>query len=244
MDVKINKNSPTPVYYQIQKHIQHLIKEGELCQGDKLPSERELSKELNVSRTTVRKAISNLVTQGYCEKKAGRGLFVSGEKIRISIQGFKGFTKFVNELDYKPSTEVINKEIINPPDLIKDKLEINKEGKVLLLKRLRLINQEPAIVETTYLSLQRMPGLENYNFKKSLYSIIENEYNIKPYLTKGVFNISTVDENNAHLLNIPLGSAVLKKEAVVVDRKNKPVEYIKALYRSDKFSFYVESARS
>ena len=79
MSICVTKNSPTPLYYQIQKQLKQKILDGEYAPNDRLPSERELSEELRVTRVTIRRAIRALVAEGYCVKREGEGIFVAPE---------------------------------------------------------------------------------------------------------------------------------------------------------------------
>lgn len=71
--------SSSRVFEDIVEQIEKLIVEGRLSIGDKLPSERELEKQLNTSRATIRIALRVLEQKGLVEIKTGRqgGAFVS-----------------------------------------------------------------------------------------------------------------------------------------------------------------------
>lgn len=71
-----------PKYYQIERHIKTLISSGELKAGDRLPPEDILSKQLNVNRATVGKAINRLVEQGVLYRKRGKGTYVTPYKLK------------------------------------------------------------------------------------------------------------------------------------------------------------------
>jgi len=209
-----------------------------------LPSERELSSLANVSRSTVRKALKNLMTEGYCEIRQGKGIYVTADKIQVDIQGFSGFSELMKELGHIPDTRIIEKKVIKANEIVANKLEISKGSQVLYLKRLRLINNEPSKLEITYLPLSRMEGLEKFDFQNSLYKIIKNNYNKEPCYAKGFFNIKTADAECAHLLNISLNSPILEDRSVAFDNENLPIEYVIGIYRSDKFEFYAEARRT
>ena len=89
----IDKKSPLPLYYQVEEHIKQTIQSEELQPGDALPSERELSENFQISRMTVRQAITNLVNQGFLFREKGRGTFVSNQKFEQNLQGLTSFTE-------------------------------------------------------------------------------------------------------------------------------------------------------
>ena len=81
---EIDKQSPLPIYYQIEAHLKQQIDADILKPGDVLPSEREFSEQFDVSRMTIRQAIMNLVNAGYLKRQKGRGTFVASKKIAMA----------------------------------------------------------------------------------------------------------------------------------------------------------------
>src|SRR5699024_385163 len=89
----IDKNSPIPIYYQLEEHIKKLIQDGELTPGDMLPSEREYGERYSISRMTVRQAITNLVNGRILYRVKGKGTFVMEQKMEQDLQGLTSFTE-------------------------------------------------------------------------------------------------------------------------------------------------------
>lgn len=240
MDIKVNKNSMVPIYYQIQDQIREKIENEELIPGSKLPSERELSSKLDVNRATVRKAMRGLITEGLCEKKVGKGIFIDDEKITMNLHNTSGTTSFINKLGLEIETNLISKKIIDNDKKINTILD-NENSKLLYIKRVRYINNEPLMLEKTYLPLKRFDGIIDENFNQSLYKILEEKYNIEPNYARATINVKTAQDEESQLLNIQLNSALVEKEVTVFDQNRLPIEYNKTYYRSDKFSFTINS---
>ncbi len=80
MDIEIDKNSRIPLYLQIKEHLQNLLKEGELKKGSQLPTERDLSIKLNVSRNTVSMAYKELADENFITSSPGKGTFIVSDK--------------------------------------------------------------------------------------------------------------------------------------------------------------------
>lgn len=240
MDIKVNKNSMVPIYYQIQDQIREKIENEELIPGTKLPSERKLSSKLDVNRATVRKAIRGLITEGLCEKKVGKGIFIDDEKITMNLHNTSGTTSFINKLGLKIETNLITKEIIDNDKKINTILD-NQNNKLLYIKRVRYINNEPLMLEKTYLPLKRFDDIIDENFNQSLYKILEDKYDIEPNYARGTLNVKTAKDEESQLLNLQLNSALVEKEVTVFDQNRLPIEYNKTYYRSDKFSFTINS---
>ncbi|MHA1381892.1 MAG: GntR family transcriptional regulator [Candidatus Helarchaeota archaeon] len=241
MKIVINDNSAEPIYYQIYQQIKEQIDNNKIIPGEQLPTERELNRSLRVSRITIRKAIKDLVLEGFCYKKRGKGIFVSGGKIPLELDNLMGMANHIRSLKLELNTKVILKRVIKANVRLAEKLEVEKKSKVLYLKRLRIIKNEPLVIENTYLSLNRLQGLEKYNFEGSLYKIIRENYNLFPHHSRGTIIHKLADEENAKLLNIPLNYSLTEKQAVVYDKNNTPIEFVKNYYLSNRFIFFYNS---
>jgi len=108
----INKNSPIPLYYQLEEHIKGLIENGELSPGDALPPEREYAEKYQISRMTVRQAFTQLVNEGYLYRLQGKGTFVAERKIEQPLQGLTSFTEDMKARGFTPGNKLIKFEII------------------------------------------------------------------------------------------------------------------------------------
>lgn len=76
MKILVNHNSAIPLYLQIEEQLRTIIKGEEYKQGKMLPNEIDLSKQLGISRNTLRQAINNLVNEGLLMRKKGVGTVV------------------------------------------------------------------------------------------------------------------------------------------------------------------------
>ena len=237
MEIIINSNSSEPIYHQIYKQLKTSIENKEIKPDERLPTERDLYIKLGVSRITIRKAIKDLVLEGLCYKKKGKGIFVSKEKIFLELETLMGTSNYITSLGIKIRTLVILKKIINSNIQLEEKLNLSKNSKILFLKRIRVIADDPLIMENTHLSLDRMPGLEKFEFTGSLYKILREKYNLFPNYSKGFLVHKLAEEENAKLLNIPLNYPITRKQVVVYSKDNIPIEFITTEYRSDRFKF-------
>lgn len=240
-EMSLNKNSHVPLFFQIQEYFRKKIENTDIKPGTQLPTERELSDEFDISRVTIRKAMRGLIAEGLCEKKVGKGIFVSDEKIPINLHRLEGTTDLLKKAGNSMKTIQNYKEIIKANEKFADLLNINNNSKILYIKRIRYINDSPVILEHTYLPIKRFPKLDEYDFSNSLYDILEKKYNVTPKNSRGCFNIFMAKEEEARLLNLQLNTPLLVKEATVYSEDGTAIEYNKSFYRSDKFNFMVDS---
>lgn len=79
MNIIISNSSGEPIYEQISKQIKNLIFNGELCEGDSLPSIRSLAQELKISVITTKRAYEELESDGFIQTIPGKGSYVAGQ---------------------------------------------------------------------------------------------------------------------------------------------------------------------
>ena len=112
---EINKDVPIPLYYQLKNIIKTDIENGTLKTGDTIPTEMEIMSHYNISRFTVRQAISELVNEGYLLRKTSKGTFVTEPNKKTSfIKSFEPFHQQIQELGKTPHTELPKAYIPSP----------------------------------------------------------------------------------------------------------------------------------
>lgn len=242
MDMKtlmpeLDELSPTPLYHQITLHLQQLIKEGKLQPGDQLPSERQLAEETGVSRMTVRQAVHAMVADGYCERVRGRGIYVRKRPVIIDSRSFEGFTANMGRQGLAASTRSITSRIVDPPDLVREILELGPQARVIELTRLRLIGSFPAVLETEWFAADRFDGLEKEDMSRSLYEILERRYGTKISSTTDTIRPYLPDERECALLQVPIGAPVILRDRVGNDASGKAVEVVRSVYSPDQYEF-------
>jgi len=239
----INKNSPIPIYYQLEEKIKALIIQGELKTGDMLPSEREYADQYEISRMTVRQAISKLVNDGYVYRKKGTGTFVAEEKIEQPLQGLTSFTEDMKTRGMVPSNRLIYFRVVPAPSYIATSLNIDEGAPVFEIQRSRLADGIPMALETNYLSEKLIPGLTEEIAQSSLYDYIENTLNNKIGEATQIIESSIVTEKEMELLEVKKGSPVLIIERKTSLLDGRPLEVVKSAYRADRYRFMINMKR-
>lgn len=235
----VNKESIVPIHTQLSSIIREMIESGELKEGDSIIPERELCSIQNVSRMTVNKAISNLVSEGLLYRVQGKGTFVSKHKKKYQFSNVKGFTDVMKEKGINIKTDILSFEIELPSELIKRKLGINNDLiNVYKIVRLRYTDGEQFAIETVYLSEATCKGFtRNMIDNNSLYKILKDTYNHK--ITKATQTIEPIVlcEEESKLLEAEEGSLALKIQRNSYDIQGEPIEYTISIFRSDKFQY-------
>ncbi|WHY78810.1 GntR family transcriptional regulator [Neobacillus sp. WH10] len=239
----INKNSPIPLYYQLEEHIKGLIENGELSPGDALPPEREYAEKYQISRMTVRQAFTQLVNEGYLYRLQGKGTFVAERKIEQPLQGLTSFTEDMKARGLTPSNKLIKFEIIPATSQIAGQLKISEYEPVYEIKRIRLADGVPMALETNYISANLIKGLTAQIANQSLYGHIEEHLNLRIDSASQVIESSSASQNEAKLLKIANGAPVMHIQRNTYLHDNTPVEFVKSVYRADRYKFMIQMKR-
>ncbi len=240
----INKQSPLPIYYQIIEDLKNRIEQQEFNPGDMIPSERELSEGYNVSRMTVRQAITNMVNDGHLYRERGKGTFVSERKIEQPLQGMTGFTEDMKQRGMTASSKLLVFKTIPIPQDIATKLQLDMDQQVYEIKRIRYADHKPMAVETTYIHTALIPDLSEDLVQGSLYDYIENTLKLEIEKASQMIEATIADQHLSNLLEIPPSSAILHMERQSFLKDGRAFEVVKSAYRADRYKFISDIYRT
>ncbi len=149
---KINRQSRLPLYDLIEQNFRELILNGQLKSGDSVPSEWELSDLYGVSRLTVRHALDDLARQGWLNRRHGVGTFVSKPAIARIAPSKLSFTEQMRAIGRVPSSRQLDVRTIPATPKVASSLELQEGDPVFEIRRVRLADGKPILLETSYLS--------------------------------------------------------------------------------------------
>jgi len=245
MSRTIDPYNVLPKYYQLASILRQKIEDGEWEPRSPIPSERQLEILYNVSRTTTREAIDHLVRQGYLYREHGRGTFVSPQKLQKGLMELTSFSEDLVKRGIMPGQLILGLDWVVPPPKILQKLELPAGTEVLCIKRTRLGDQTPIGLQTSYLALERSKTItrEELESSGSLYRILAEKFGIIPTEADETLEVTLATPEEASLLTIEPGSPLLLNERVLFSQTRTPVEYVKILYRGDRYRYYVRLSR-
>lgn len=224
-----------PKYYQVKRHLLELI--DTLHPGSAVPTERLLTAELGTSRTTVRQALSELVGEGRLVRRQGSGTYVASPKISWPLQ-MTSFTEQAAAHGYSASTQLLDSVRERAGDDIAVKLSVKPGAPVYCVERLRLVDDVPMAVETSYLSATRFPGLiRELRKTPSLYRTLSDVYDTHPVEAQETIETAPAPPREAELLDIDTGSPMLVLGRHSVDARGEPIEWVRSWYRGDRYVF-------
>ncbi len=241
----INFSSPIPYYVQLNDALRTEIDTGTWQPGDRLPGEHELCDRYGISRTVVRQALRELELEGYVYRRKGKGSFVAEPKISENLaQRLLGFHQDMIERGLTPNSQVLSSEIESSGIKVAGYLEIEVGAPVIAIERLRLVNDEPRILVSSYLPYELCPGLEKLDLTDvSLYVILEEHFHL--FIARGRRYIESVlaDEREADLMQIESGSPLMLVNSISYRADGKPIEFYNAVHRGDRSRFEIELVR-
>lgn len=240
----LDKGSPIPLYYQIAERIREDILAGVLPPGSQLPSERELTQRMGVSRMTTRQAVAYLVREGLLDVRPGVGTFVTEPKFTHDALHLLSFTEQMAERGEAVSSQVLEQMVVTPPKRVAEQLGLPRSAETVRIVRLRFANKVPVLLETTYLPAHLCPGLEATDLTTySLYRLLESECGLSPQRARQTFEVTAANEYEQQLFGLPVGTVMILMEGVTFDAQERPIEAFKAVYRGDRFRFAFDSRR-
>lgn len=170
----LEANAVVPLYRQLMEKLQKEITSGILKPGDRLLPEVEMAKYYQVSVITARKAMDELAAQGLIEKKQGKGTFVTSPKYGRDYTHIQGFSESCLARGLKPGARLLQKEIVAPKSSILESLGLDENSQTVKIVRLRYVNDEPMVIETSYFPLDYAFLLQE-NLDGSLFQVLREK---------------------------------------------------------------------
>lgn len=234
-----SKESPIPLHYQIKEILQEMIENEELKPGDAVPTERELCIIQGVSRMTVNKAIMSLVNEGLLYREQGKGTFVAKPKQNKEIAGLKSFSEIMQDKGIKTETRILFFNIKKATKRIKFILNLSdNNNKVIEISRLRIAAGEPVAIENVWVPHYLCNDMDRQTIEgKSLYETFKNKYNYFPEKAKQTIEPIILNEDECELLNQDKNALALMFRRTTYIKNEVPIEYTKAIYRSDIYKY-------
>jgi GntR family transcriptional regulator len=234
----LDESSPTPLYLQLQKLIQDAVRSGQLRVDEALPSERDLSKQLGISRVTVRKALAGLVEKGILIQRWGSGTFIApAVQVEQPLSRLSSFTDDMLSRGFRPGAVFLNRVI--GPATPKESMALGLSPGELVSRvdRLRTADDVPMAIEHAVLPNRLLPDPQSV--QSSLYAVlIASGRGPKRALQR--LHAVQLNAEQARLLHVPVGTAALYIERRSFDENGFPVEFTSSYYRGDAYDFVAE----
>jgi len=241
---KINRYSHVPIYFQLKEIIRKKIINKEIKPGENIPSESQLCRQYLISRMTVRRAIGDLIKEGLLYAERGKGTFITKPIVKRDLSILTSIISDMRKVGYKVVIKVLNLKVVPASKEIANMLEITTKNKIIMIERLKLIENKPFFLEKSFLPYELCPNLVNDNLNKySIYFLLEDKYNLA--LDSGIISIKAIAANKyqSNLLQVNKGTPILSLEQTTYLKNRQVIEFMRAEAITEKFKYYVYRKR-
>jgi GntR family transcriptional regulator len=211
--------------------------------GEAIPSERQLTRELGVSRLTVRAALDDLVREGLLVRKHGSGTFVSQPKIAQELT-MTSFTEDMQRRGMVPGSRTLELRVAPAGAHLGRLLHVSPSEAVMIISRLRLADSETMAIETLHVRASLVPGLTAPDLERqSFYEILEERFGITIVGGQQTIEPTVTNEEESAALGVPLHSPAFLFERTTRSATGEIVEYVRSIYRGDRYKLVTELRR-
>jgi GntR family transcriptional regulator len=242
---------PQLLYERVVAYVEELVAERGLVPGDLLPTYAELAASVGVSLITVRRALDELERAGRVRRHQGLGTFLARPRIVTesaragSLLGTlrPGETGRGEEID----TRILEMRRGLPSPDVASALRIQPDAPVWRLRRQRLIDGQPAVVETSIIPIALAPDLDRLveRLGGSLYDLLARECKLEDEYEEQYLEVVVVPDADARrLLSIPPRTPVVRIRGLSIDKSGTPFDCFEQLYRATEFAFAISGSTS
>jgi len=243
--MSIDRNSPMPLYYQLKRLLLAKIESGELQAGDAFPTEQQIRKKYNISRTTVRQALSELEDEGKITRHRGRGTFVAEPKISHHPDQYPKLADHISEQGNVPGWRLLAAEWQLTNDRIATTLGISTDEKVFCLQRLRLENDTPIGLHQAYVVPQFATAIDTDFFTKGgSLRYLRGLPILDACIADRTLEAVAATKTNAHYLNVAIGYPLLCVKRIIYTPDRDVVEFLNCVYRGDRFEYHINNMKA
>ena len=239
--------SRSPLYERVESVLAGDIADGSLPPGTQLPSEDGLVDRFKVSRTTVRKAIQNLVENGLVEVRRGKGTFVTQPTITQELTELTELTGFVEDMQAAgrtPTARLLDKRIVAADEAVARHLALPPGALVVRLQRVRLADGVAMSFDETYLPRDLGERVaENDLEAEPVFALLENRYDTPLVEAEYQLEAAAADPVVAQALQVPARSPIFLIERTSYTTGNRPIDYERLHYRGDLIRFVTRLVR-
>jgi GntR family transcriptional regulator len=231
---KVTKQSHT------RQHVLDLIEQ--LGVGTAIPSERQLSADLGVSRLTLRAALDDLAREGYLVRRRGSGTYVQQPKIAQELT-ITSFSDDMRRRGMVPGSRTLSMSTILAGARLGRSLNVSPSEQIVVVKRLRLADGESMAIETLHIPEALVPGLTPKALTGSFYDLLRDRYGVR--IAEGIQAIepTVTNEEESEVLGVPLHSPAFLFERTSRDDSGRTVEFVQSVYRGDRYRIVTELSR-
>ena len=240
----LDHSTPIALYFQLKSLILRDIQKGVYPIGTQIPTEMELQASFGVSRATIRHALNELVNEGWLERKASKGTFVSQpKKTRNVFRSFEPFYQRVEATGQRHRNEVLEMAVIEADEMLAEAMKLRPGEKVVTMFRRRYIEDDAVVTIRNFLPFSICGFILSHDFREeSLYEVLMQNPLSKIAKTRSIVSAQRSTPEDLKLLGIKKDTPMLVFSNTAVTGNGTVVDYAFTRYRGDLSSFELESS--
>jgi GntR family transcriptional regulator len=208
--------------------------------GSAIPSERQLSVDLEVSRLTVRAALDELVREGYLVRRQGAGTFVAAPKVAKGMD-VSSFSEDMRARGLTPASRTLELNVVPAGARLGRLLHVSPSESVVAARRLRLADGEPMAIELLHARAALVPGLTAADLEQnSFYDLLIDRYGIEIAGGTQTVEPTVTNDDESAALGVPLHSPALLFERITRTSGGEVIEFTSSTYRGDRYRLVTE----
>lgn len=229
-----------PYYLQIRDHLASRIEDGELRAHAKLPSERTLGDAFGITRMTARRALLQLEAEGLIHRLDRRGWFVSPPRLTHNPVRNVSFTENVVAQGRIPNTVILSREETTASDWDCKHMGVAAGAPMYLIRRMRLIDKRPVLLEHLHLNARHCPGLLRLSLDQSLTKLLAQHYNIVERRSRVRVRPMALTAFQAESLKVTAGTPGLYLTRTAFDQYDNIIEFDQEFWRHDALELEID----
>jgi len=232
--LRLDHRSALPLHAQAEEVLRKLIKRPVYQTGGFLPDEVSMSRNLGISRSTLRMAIARLVSEGVLERKSGVGTRVVEKRVESGVGAWHSFTREMEAKGITVETYSTRVRVVPATTAEARALQMPVGSEVLCLDRIRGWDAQPEVAFRSFFH-PRIGLTTEEDWHKPLYEMIRDRCNVVVDQSHEEFLAVSADRALSLVLGVPLNAPLLRRERTVLDTGRRPVEFAVVHYRCERF---------
>ncbi len=238
----IDRQSQQKLYVQIYAIIKEKIERGDWASGTRIPTEDELCKTYDVSKATVRIAISELDREGYLKRQQGKGTFVTYSVPHFGMDMRTRLTENMFGEGVKVRKEILVKGVKEPPTDVRSYLKLEEDIYYVLCKR--VVEDMPVYLEESFFPLYVFPGMEGEDIcQNSIFHLIQEKANRRISKVVQTIEVTELNDDAAAILRAKKGSSALLLHRLMMGSNGSPIAYTRLLGSGRTYKIQTEFER-
>jgi GntR family transcriptional regulator, phosphonate transport system regulatory protein len=234
--------SGVALWRQVADDIERGIADGRFAAGEKLPGEVEIAETYRVNRHTVRRALATLAERGLVRAERGSGTYVEARKLAYPLRSRTRFSEIVGAGGREPQGQLISASNDVATRELARQLGLKTGAPLIRIEALRLADQSPICVSTTWLSAERFPDAGGVFASVRSMTRLLAHYGIRDFRRASTrITAAIVDAADAARLDLTLGRPILVVDATDTDTEDKPLVTKRSRFAAERVEFLVEN---